>query len=283
MAIARLDIQPLAGALGAEIFGVNLADPLDDDTFADIRQAFLDYQVIFFRDQELTPEQHKAFGRRFGTLNVHPHYKSLDGDAEILPILKEPDATNNIGGLWHSDVTFMEAPALGSILYALDVPEYGGDTMFANQYAAYEALSEGMKEMLDGLLAIHSDNNLSDPAAKAARNASRSTKLREDIESGETINEHPVVRTHPETGRKSLFVNRGFTRRFKGMTEDESAPLLSYLYQHAVKPEFTCRFRWEKGSIAFWDNRCVQHYALNDYQGQRRSMHRVTINGDRPF
>ena len=195
-------------------------------------------------------------------------------------MLKEPEATENIGGVWHSDVTYLPEPALGSILYALEVPAAGGDTMFASQYHAYEALSDGMKEMLEGLRAIHSSDLFTNKARRDAANATRTTKLAEIDETVESS--HPVVRTHPETDRKCLFVNGAFTRRIDGWTVEESRPLLDYLYRQAARPEFTCRFRWRQGSIAFWDNRCTQHYALNDYQGYRRTMHRVTLEGDRP-
>lgn len=283
MTYQHIEVKPIAGALGAEIAGVDLSQDLGNAVFSEVQQALHENLVIFFRDQEMTPEQHKDFGRRFGTLNIHPQYEPLEGHPEILPIAKEPEATRNIGGVWHSDVTFLEEPALGSILYAHEVPSAGGDTMFANQYLAYESLSEGMREMLDGMKAEHSDRTLSNPDSAADRNEERSTRIRpEAMTEAEVVNEHPVVRTHPETGRKGLYVNRPFTVRFAGMTEAESKPLLEFLYAHATRPEFTCRFRWQKHSVAFWDNRCTQHYALNDYPGERRYMHRVTVNGDRP-
>lgn len=279
----RIRVQPLLGALGAEISGVELSRALDEETVAELRRALLDYLVIFFRDQTLSVEQHKAFARRFGTLNVHPQYVPLDGDPEIFPVVKDPGDRHNIGGVWHSDVTFLEAPALGSVLYGIKVPEVGGDTLFANQYLAYEALSSGMQRMLKILRALHSDRTLSDPAEVARRNAARTTKIAGEAAGKPPIeNLHPVVRTHPETGRPSLFVNRAFTLHFEGMTVEESRPLLEFLYAHAVRPEFTCRFRWHRNSVAFWDNRCVMHYAVNDYPNERRYMHRVTINGDRP-
>jgi taurine dioxygenase len=281
MALRQIQVRPIAAALGAEVGGIDLAQ-CGDEAIAEVRQALLDHQVLCFRDQKLSPAQQVALGRRFGELNIHPHYRSLDGHPEILPVLKERTDKRNIGGVWHSDVTFLERPALGSLLYAIDVPAKGGDTMFANQYLAYDALSEGMKRLLDGLEAVHSDAILSKPQNKARSNAERSTKLKEEVVVEVTETCHPVVRTHPESGRKALFVNGAFTTRFKDMTVEESRPLLRFLFEHAVRPEFTCRIRWQKGSLVFWDNRAVQHYALNDYPGERREMHRVTVDGDRP-
>ena len=276
-------VDRIAGALGAEISGVDLSQPLSDSVIAEIRQALLDHQVIFFRDQRLTLGQHLAFGRRFGELQIHDFVEAAEADAHILEVRKEPYETRNFGGGWHTDVSYLEQPSLGSVLYAHEVPEAGGDTMFANQYLAYDALSEGMKAMLGGMTAIHSARRIyGADAAGARRNEPRSMGIRfTELAHGEI--EHPVIRTHVETGRKCLYVNGNFTVRFKDMSEDESAPLLHWLYQHAVRPEFTCRFRWKPGSIAFWDNRCVQHNAINDYQGQRRVMHRVTIEGERPI
>jgi len=277
-----IEVRPLSSAVGAEVSGVDLVD-CDGPTFIEIHRAFLNHHVLFFRDQELSLESHKAFGRRFGSLNVHPQYVPLDGHPEILPIVKEADAEHNIGGVWHSDITFLERPALGSILYAIDVPATGGDTLFANQELAFEELSTGLRQLLLGLRAVHSDHTLSDRVEAENRNMTRSTKLSEEAMRQPVVeNLHPVIRTHPETGRKSLFVNRAFTVRFENMTVAESKPLLEFLYEQATKPEFTCRFHWENCSVAMWDNRCVQHYALNDYHGQRRYMHRVTVNGDRP-
>ncbi len=284
MVYQTLAVKPVSGACGAIVEGVDLSRELDNRATSDLHQALLDHCVIFFRDQQLTPERHLALGRRFGTLNVHEFVEAMPDHPEILVVAKYEGDTKNFGGGWHSDVTYLDEPALGSILYALEVPDYGGDTMFANQYMAYETLSPGMQRMLGGLVAIHSARGVygvdADNAYARREGLSAMKIMRSEAAHRET--EHPVVRTHPETGRKGLYVNRNFTVRFKDMTAEESRPLLNFLWEHAVRPEFTCRFRWEKGSIAFWDNRCVQHYALNDYHGQRRVMHRVTINGDRP-
>ncbi|MEG9861938.1 MAG: TauD/TfdA family dioxygenase [Parvularculales bacterium] len=280
MALKKIDIEPLSSAMGATITGVDLSDNLDNETVDDIHQALLDNHVIFFRDQTLTPERHKMFGRHFGSLNIHPYVKGMADHEEVMEIIKEPEEKVNFGGGWHSDMSFLEEPAMGSILYAVETPPIGGDTLFANQHLAYETLSDGMKDMLGGLVAIHTaGEEYSRKGHSAQQRVSMDVK---QIDEAPTY-EHPVVRTHPQTGRKALYVNRGFTIRFKNMTRAESKPLLDYLYKHSTREPFTCRFRWQPGSIAFWDNRSVQHYALNDYHGHRRHMRRVTINGDRPF
>jgi len=277
-----ISIKPIAGALGAEVAGVDLSRPLSDGAIGEIRAALLENLVIFFHDQHLTPEQHLAFGRRFGALQIHEFVEAMEGYPEILEVRKEAGEKRNFGGGWHTDVSYLERPSLGSVLYALDVPDHGGDTMFANQYLAYEALSDGMKRMLEGMTAIHSARRPYGPNAARAHDYGPSSMHFIFSEAAHAEIEHPVVRTHRETGKKALYVNRTFTLRFKDMTEEESAPLLHYLCEHAVRPEFTCRFRWQPNSIAFWDNRCVQHNAINDYHGQRRILHRVTIEGERP-
>lgn len=273
-------VRPIAGALGAEIEGVDLSSDLDNQTFEAIHRAFLDHQVIFFRDQNLTPEAHKKFAQRFGSLTIHPFVKGMDGHPEVMEIIKEPQDKVNFGGGWHSDTSFMEKPALGSILHALEVPAYGGDTLFASQYLAYETLSEGMRELLDTMTAFHTAKAEYGRQGNSAQK--RSSMKIENAADDNPGFEHPVVRTHPETGRKALYINIAFTEKFKNMSRKDSLPLLSYLFAHATREEVTCRFRWTKGAVAFWDNRCVQHFALNDYQGHRRHMRRVTINGDRP-
>ena len=278
---SRIDVRPIAGACGAEIHGADIADDLDDDVISEIRQALNQHGVIFFRDQDFDAEQHKAFARRFGDIFVHPNYRGMQDDNEIVMIRREPGDAHIVGEDWHADTTMMEEPPMGAILYAIEAPPYGGDTLFANQYLAYDTLSAGMKTMLSGLRAVHTDRLVAGPAAN--RNAHRSTKVRQGDDWRETINLHPVVRTHPETGRKLLNVNAAYTVGFEDMTEEESKPLLQYLLAHGHRPEFTCRFRWEKGSVAFWDNRAVKHLAIHDAGPHLRLMRRVQVCGDRPY
>jgi taurine dioxygenase len=273
----RITVAPVAGALGAEISEVHLGK-LDDATFSEIRAALLEHQVIFFRDQELTRDEHKAFGRRFGALHIHPFLQPLKDEGHPEFVVLESDARHPfVAEAWHSDVTFQPEPPLGSILRCAAAPEFGGDTMWASMYAAYEALSDTMQRLLSGLVAIHD----------TSRTFSRDNYNIEHIggRRAEQIvsAEHPVVRTHPETGRKALFVNSAFTHSIKGMKPGESAALLGFLYRHIETPDFTCRFRWRKNSIAMWDNRCTQHRVVADNLAAYRRMERVTILGDKPF
>jgi alpha-ketoglutarate-dependent taurine dioxygenase len=278
MAQSKFDVRAIAGAIGAEIRGVDLAGELRDDTVAAIRRAWLEHGVIFFRDQPLPAAQFLRFAKRFGAIVEYPFIKGIEGFPEIIPVVKLEHEKTNFGGIWHSDTSYLEQPPMATMLIAREVPAKGGDTMFANAYLAYETLSEGMKHLLEGLVAVNSSLK-----ADASRTREDRVKdmLRDDAKK-EYVGEHPVVRTHPETGRKALYVNVAHSVRFKDMSEAESAPLLNYLIQHQTRPEFTCRFRWEVGSIAFWDNRCVQHNPVNDYHGYRRVMHRITLAGDRP-
>jgi len=273
----KIEVRPIAGAIGAEIHNVDVSQDLDDDSIGDIRKALLDHCVIFFRNQKLDAEQHKGFTRRFGSIFIHPNYVGMQNDPEIVVITREPGDTRIVGEEWHADTTMVAQPPMGAILYAMEVPPYGGDTLFANQYLAYETLSDGMKKMLSAVKAIHSDRNVAGPLAN--KNAQRSTKVREDAGWRETMSAHPVVVTHPETQRKLLYVNASYTQRFDGMTEEESRPLLGYLLEQGHRPEFTCRFRWERGSIAFWDNRCCKHLAIHDAGPFRRVMRRTQICG----
>ena len=275
---ADIQVRKIAGALGAEVSGVDLSRGMDEATRQAVRQALLDHLVIFFRDQDLSPDQFLAFARAMGRPVEYPFVKGLAGHPEIIEVLKREHETVNFGGIWHSDTTYLEEPPMGSILLAREVPPYGGDTLFANQYLAYETLSPGMRRMLDGLVGIST-------SAKADVSKTREDRLKDNAapdarQSYEA--EHPAVRTHPETGRKALYVNVAHTARFKDMTEAESQPLLRFLHEHQVRPEFTCRFAWQRHSIAFWDNRAAQHNPINDYHGHRRLMHRITLAGDRP-
>jgi taurine dioxygenase len=272
------EIRPLSGAIGAEILGVDIGDDLSDAQFADIARAYADYGVIFFRDQTPTPEQHIAFARRFGAINVNRFFKPVEGYPVIAEVRKEADQRANIGGSWHTDHSYDETPAMGSMLYALEVPEVGGDTLFASMYRAYETLSQGMKSVLSGLDAVHSSRHVFGDSRKREEPDVGNRLGNPHLATQDAI--HPVVITHPVTGRKALYVNPQFTLRFDGWSEEDSRPLLETLYRHASQPEFTCRFSWECGSVALWDNRACWHYALNDYHGQRRLMHRITIEGE---
>ncbi len=269
-------VEPLAGALGATIVGINLSD-LSEETVAEIRRAWLEHLVVFFRDQTLSPGKFLAFARRVGDPVEYPFVKGIEGFPEIIAVTKLPHETVNFGGIWHSDTVYLERPPMATLLLAREVPPNGGDTMFSNMYAAYEALSSGMQRLLDDLRAVNS-------SALADVSKTREDRIRDrgfDADK-EYLAAHPVIRTHPETGRKALYVNVAHTARFVDMTEDESRPLLRYLFEHSVRPEFTCRFRWQTGSVALWDNRCTMHYPINDYQGYTRAMHRITLAGDVP-
>jgi taurine dioxygenase len=276
--VSDLAIHPASGALGAEISGVDLAKELDSPTIAALRRAWLDHLVLFFRDQPLTPPQLLAFARSFGDIIEYPFVKGLDEYPEIIPVVKLEHERINFGGVWHSDTAYLDVPPMASMLLAREVPAAGGDTLFANMYLAYETLSDGMKRLLSGLRAVNS-------SAKADASRTREDRIAERGRAdARALYEaaHPVVRVHPETGRKALYVNVAHTVRFEGMTDEESAPILDYLYRHQTRPELTCRFRWRPGSLAFWDNRCAQHNAVNDYAGHRRVMHRITLAGDVP-
>jgi taurine dioxygenase len=272
----HIEVRPLAGALGAEVVGVDMARALDDEVVGEVRQAFLDHLVIFLRDQKVTPQQQVAFARRFGEPMEYPQLRGLPEAPLITPVVKLEHERNNFGGIWHSDTTYLAEPPMGSMLMALEVPPYGGDTMFANQYLAYEHLSDGLKKTLDGLVGISS-------SAKAEVSKTREDQMKAAGAALKVLTgEHPIVRTHPETGRKALYTSDAHTASIKGWTEKESLPLLKFLWDHQTKPEFTCRFRWQPGSLAFWDNRCAMHNPINDYHGFRRVMHRVTLKGDVP-
>jgi taurine dioxygenase len=272
-----VEVRPLSDAVGAEIHGVDIGSNLGDAQLAEIVRAYGDFGVVFFRDQTLTPERHIRFARRFGEINVNRFFKPVDGYPNVAEVRKEPGQSVNIGGSWHTDHSYDQAPAMGSVLYALEVPRTGGDTLFASMYHAYEALSDGMKKALSGLKALHSSRHVFGESRKQSEPDVDDRLGNPDLAAQDAV--HPVVIIHPTTGRKALYVNPGFTVRFEGWSDEDSKPLLEYLYEHASQPAFTCRFSWERGSVAFWDNRACWHYAFNDYHGQRRLMHRITIEG----
>jgi taurine dioxygenase len=274
----HIEVRPLSGAIGAQIYGLDLSCHIPDAQFAEIRHAFHHYGVIFFRNQKLTPEQHIAFARRWGGININRFFPAVAGYPMVAEVLKEPHHKNNIGGSWHTDHSYDEIPAMGSILYALETPALSGDTLFASMYAAYDALSDGLKQMLGSLRAVHSSRHVFGYGALG------DSDIRDRLGNPENAVQdavHPVVIKHPDSGRAALYVYPEFTLRFDRWSAEESKPLLDYLYAHATRPEFSCRFRWQKGSVAFWDNRATWHRALNDYPGERRLMHRITVEGAR--
>jgi len=284
MVARAITIHPMSGHLGAEVEGVDLSHFVDDGIFEQVHQAFLDHGVIVLRNQELSREGQIDFGRRFGELDVHPIVVGMKEHPEIIELRKPAGERVSFGTSWHSDNSFFAEPSQASILYGVTIPPYGGDTLWASMERAYDALSPGMQKLLEGLDAVHSARRAYDPAVtgaekyekKAAINYEYSAAVYEEVE-------HPVIRTHPETGRKSIYVNATFTDRVVGLSRAESDAILRFLYEHATRPEFTCRLRWEPGTVAIWDNRATQHYALGDYTGFDRLMYRVSVAGNRPF
>ena len=278
MGQSELIVRRLAGALGAEVLGVDLAAPLSDELVAELRSLWLEYGVLFFQDQNaLTPSLLVEFARRFGTPGAYPFLRGLPEAPDVIVVTKLEHERVNFGGIWHTDTAYLDTPPMATMLLARVAPPFGGDTLFASGVAAYEALSDAMKRLLSGLRAVNA-------SSKADVTKTREDRMRESGQASTQSYEavHPVVRTHPETGRKTLYVNIAHTTRFEGMTDEESDGLLAYLFQHQVRPEFTCRFSWRPGALAFWDNRCCLHNPVNDYHGYRRVMHRVTLAGDRP-
>ncbi len=269
-----MEVKPLTGGLGAEIVG---ADIRREDQFDAIMSAFAKYSVIALRGQSVSPQEHLTFARRFGPINVNRFFKPVDGHPEIAMVLKEKDQKEAVGEGWHTDHSYDQEPAMGSILHALEVPPHGGDTLFVSMAAAYEALSPTMRGFLDGLWAVHSSRHvfgasiMDTEAAKSGRLGNAEAATQDAL--------HPVVITHPLSGRQGLFVNPVFTTKIKGLSEDESTAMLGMIYDHCKQPEFQCRLRWQEGDIAIWDNRATWHKAINDYHGFRRFMHRVTVEG----
>jgi len=276
-----MDIQPLAGALGAEIRGVTLT-ALDDAGWREIQRAFLDYAVLVFRDQALEAADIMRVGGRFGAPCYYPFVTGIEGFPYIFEVVKAEEETTNFGGSWHSDTTYLREPPLATLLYALETPTHGGDTLFSSTRAAYDALSDGMREMLTGLVGVNSAG-LKYGGGRSKMHSKIGGMKVHDTDSAEQYEaEHPVVRTHPDTGRKALYLSRSHTIRFKDMTEAESRPLIEFLQEHQTRPEFTCRVQWAPGTLTVWDNRCTQHFAVNDYHGRRRRMRRLTVGAQVP-
>ena len=275
----QINVTPLSSAIGAEIGNVDISKDLSSTVITEIRNALLEHLVIFFRDQDLSnPERHKMFTKYFGDLFIHPNFNLGQNNPEMVYLTREPGDTAAAGEKWHADTTMMKNPPMGAILFALEVPDWGGDTLFANQYMAFENLSPGMKKLLMNLKAVHNDSRVAGPAVSL--NSKRATKVREDDDWTLTENSHPVIRTHPETLKKCLFVNSIYVHHFEGMSVEESQDLLEFLYTESTRPEYSCRFRWKNNSVAFWDNRCVQHLAIHDNHSATRRMQRTQIIGD---
>jgi taurine dioxygenase len=274
--MSEIIINPTSGSIGAEISGVDLSIDLSDTVFSEIRQTFIEHGLIFFRNQELTPEDHLRFAKRWGEININRFFAKVEGYEQIAEVKKDPDQEINIGGAWHTDHSYDQIPAMGSILLARETPKTGGDTLFANMYKAYESLSDGLKGTLERMNACHSSRHVFGAHAGYAE-ASNQRIGNPELATQDAI--HPVIITHPESKRKALYVNPEFTVNFEGWTKEESKPLLNYLTEHSTKSEHITRFNWEPGSIAFWDNRCTWHFALNDYPGEKRLMHRITVEG----
>lgn len=274
--MSAIEVRAVSGGVGVELANINIGGGLSDTEFATVQKNFIQHGLVFMHGQDLSPEQHIEFAERFGQINVNRFFPKVAGHEKIAAVTKEKDQKVNIGGGWHTDHSYDQIPALGSILLARETPPVGGDTLFACMYKAYESLSPGLKKTLEGMNAVHSSRHVfGDQSAYRAE----MDGVFENAELATQDAVHPVIITHPESGRKALYVNPGFTLHFEGWTMAESKPLLDYLYQHATLMEHTTRFKWAEGSIAIWDNRCTWHYALNDYHGERREMHRITIEG----
>lgn len=281
----HLTVEKFAGAAGADVTGVDLSKDVSDDLLAEIRSALLDNLVICIPDQDITPKQQLAFARRWGEIHLHPFMQGIRDFPEILAIIKKPGDKKNFGGSWHTDQMFSPSPAMATMLYARQVPSAGGDTMFTNQYLAYESLLDGMKALAGRLHTVCVGDNFRQADGRSRKD--RYSDVMSDMKVKEpgnvqTTSIHPLVRTHPETGRKSLYIG-GHVQRFDGMTDEESIPLIEFFMAQSTRPEFTCRVRWVNGTVTIWDNRCTQHFAINDYPDETRIMHRITICGDQPF
>ena len=276
-----MQITPIAGALGAEIAGVDVRN-LDGNDWEELHHAFLRYSVLAIRDQKLEPADLMRIGAKFGEPCHYPFVTGMDEFPFIFEVVKEPGEKKNFGGAWHSDTAYLKQPPLATLLHAVQTPSHGGDTLFANTAAAYDALSEGMKKLVDAQVGVNSAELKYAGGRTKQHGNIKAMKIHDTESATDYVAEHPVARTHPDTGRKALYASRSHTTHLKGMTEEESAPLLNYLFQHQTRPEFTCRVRWAPGTLTVWDNRCTQHNAVNDYHGQRRHMRRITVGAQTP-
>ena len=274
--MSAVEVNPVSGGVGVELSNIDIGNGVNDAEFSSIQQAFIDNGLVFLHNQNMTPEQHIEFAERWGDININRFFPKVSGYEKIAAVVKEKDQIVNIGGGWHTDHSYDKIPAMGSILLARETPPVGGDTLFACMYKAYELLSDGLKKTLEGMNAVHSSRHVFGDQSEYKKSL-EDRFGNSDLATQDAV--HPVVITHPESGRKALYVNPGFTIHFEGWTANESKPLLDYLYQHATLMEHTTRFKWAEGSIAIWDNRCTWHYALNDYHGARREMHRITLEG----
>lgn len=279
-----ITVEQVAGACGAVVRGVDLAADLDDAEVAQIRQALLDHEVVFFRDQRLDPDQQVAFSHRLGPPSPVPFVEPIAGNAEVIAVVREATETHGytFGGLWHSDFSFLPEPPSASILHALEVPPFGGDTVWASQTLAYRQLSPAMRRMLTGLEGVHSAVNAYSPKMQAVHDTFAGMSVRTD-DSASRTQVHPVVRAHGETGRPALFVNAQYTIGLRGFGPHEAKPILDFLFAHCTRTEYTCRWQWQVGDVAIWDNRAVQHMAMADFTGHRRAMHRTTVAGEAPI
>ena len=276
-----MDIQPLAGALGAEIRGIDLTR-LDGAGWDKVHRAFLEHAVLAIRDQKLEPADIMKVGAHFGEPCHYPFVTGMEGFPFIFEVVKAEDEKTNFGGNWHSDTTYLTQPPLATLLYAVETPSHGGDTLFASTRAAYDALSDGMRKMVDSLIGVNSAGLKYGGGRSQMHSKIGNMKVHDTEKAEEYESEHPVARTHPETGKKALYVSRSHTIRFRDMTEEESRPIVEWLQSHITRPEFTCRVRWEPGTLTVWDNRCTVHNAVNDYHGQRRRMRRLTVGAQIP-
>ncbi len=280
-----ITVDTSVGPLGARVSGVDLSRPICASTIAEIKSAWNKHQVLFFQDQALTPQQQADFAANFGVLDVYPFVDAIASNPHVIPIIKEPDAELNFGGVWHTDTSYMERPPSATVLYALEVPDAGGDTLFADASSAFDDLSEGLKQMLSGLTGVYTPGLVHGNEGIYKEVAARSEETQSNTQSAQLAEqevEHPLIRTHVDTGKKSVYCSPPHTHRIKGWSRAESIPLLRYLMDHCTQDQYVTRFKWQPGFVAMWDNRCTFHNALNDYHGKRRHMHRVIVQGEPP-